>query len=67
MGFRVADFVQGFGLFAIAVGIFMIFAGVAFSGAARLLFADNGRLHTRDGPGRLGRQHLSLPNRCSAS
>lgn len=47
MGFRVADFVQGFGLFAIAVGIFMIFAGVAFSGAARLLFADNGRLHTR--------------------
>jgi hypothetical protein len=42
MGFRVADFVQGFGLFAIAVGIFMIFAGVAFLGAAKALFGDEG-------------------------
>ena len=42
MGFKVADFVQGFGLFAIAVGIFMIFAGVAFRGAAHILFAEDG-------------------------
>lgn len=42
MGFKVADFVQGFGLFAIAVGIFMIFAGVAFSGAAHVLFGEDG-------------------------
>jgi hypothetical protein len=42
MGFKVADFVQGFGLFAIAVGAFMIFAGVAFLGAAHILFGENG-------------------------
>ena len=42
MGFKVSDFVQGFGLFAIAVGIFMIFAGVAFLGAAKALFGDKG-------------------------
>lgn len=41
MGFKVADFVQGFGLFAIAVGLFMIFAGVAFLGAAHILFREN--------------------------
>ena len=40
MGFKVADLVQGFGLFAIAVGAFMIFAGVAFVGAAHALFGD---------------------------
>lgn len=40
MGFKVADFVQGFGLFAVAVGLFMIFAGVAFSGAAHILFGE---------------------------
>ena len=45
MGFKVADFVQGFGLFAIAVGLFMIFAGVAFSGAARILFGEDGAAH----------------------
>jgi hypothetical protein len=43
MGFRVADFVIGFGLFAIAVGVFMIFAGVAFAGAAKVLFSDDGK------------------------
>lgn len=42
MGFKVADFVQGFGLFAVAVGIFMVFAGVAFSGAAHILFGEGG-------------------------
>lgn len=47
MGFKVADFVQGFGLFAIAVGIFMIFAGVAFSGAARILFGEGGTSRSR--------------------
>jgi hypothetical protein len=43
MGFKVSDFVIGFGLFAIAVGIFMIFAGVAFHGAAKILFHDDGK------------------------
>jgi hypothetical protein len=38
MGFKVSDFVQGFGLFAIAVGIFMIFrqSGVARRGEGPL-------------------------------
>ena len=40
MGFKVTDLVQGFGAFAVAVGIFMIFAGVAFRGAAHALFDD---------------------------
>jgi hypothetical protein len=50
MGFKVSDFVQGFGLFAIAVGIFMIFAGVALLGAAKALFGDEGETATRPEP-----------------
>ena len=50
MGFKVSDFVQGFGLFAVAVGIFMIFAGVAFLGAAKALFGDEGEKATGPEP-----------------
>jgi hypothetical protein len=67
MGFKVADFVLGFGLFAIAVGIFMIFAGVAFLGAARILFGDRNTAPARSAAGNAAAANAAAADKAPAN